>query len=169
METFNEVLYVFTQSDEFTIIINKCNNEIDKIKLLTESSSKISSKFIKEVIKISSLDKIDLLPNIAFDARIGMYNTLHEAFELILWRAYDCSINGISQAVYFCGNPGSKLVSLKNSNEKLKYLFENKLLPLSDHQAYGTLFKKNHNGYNKIEGPVINNIKNNMFPEVFEM
>ena len=35
-----------------------------------------------------------------FDCRMGVYESKEEAMSLILWRAYDCGVNGVSDAVY---------------------------------------------------------------------
>lgn len=207
-EAFKGVLYVFTQSDELTILVDKIrvpegivgtaqNGYVHehggrRDKLETLSSSKVATKFLKEVIKLGlvkevlGVNDIDRLPDISFDARIGTYDTLQEAFELILWRAYDCSVNGLSQAIYLCGIPGAKSNNTKNSNEKLRYLLENNLLPLSNHQAYGTIFRREYvdtkfinektkeehikrkRTYVQVSGPIIRNLKENLFPEVIE-
>jgi tRNA(His) 5'-end guanylyltransferase len=85
-------------------------------------------------------------PTITFDARIGVYDSLEEAFELVLWRAYDCSVNGISQTVHnnkFEGHTKQSTQQL-NQGEKLDLLNKHGLLPLRDHQAYGTLYVKTH-------------------------
>lgn len=85
-------------------------------------------------------------PTITFDARIGVYDSLEEAFELVLWRAYDCSVNGISQTVNnhkFEGHTKQSTQQL-NQGEKLDLLNKHGLLPLRDHQAYGTLFIKSY-------------------------
>jgi tRNA(His) 5'-end guanylyltransferase len=85
-------------------------------------------------------------PTITFDARIGVYDSLEEAFELVLWRAYDCSVNGISQTVHehtFDGHTKQSTQQL-NQGGKLDLLNKHGLLPLRDHQAYGTLYVKTH-------------------------
>lgn len=85
-------------------------------------------------------------PTITFDARIGVYDSLDEAFELVLWRAYDCSVNGVSQMVHnhkFEGHTKQSIQQL-NQGEKLDLLNKHGLLPLRDHQAYGTLYVKTH-------------------------
>lgn len=90
------------------------------------------------------------LPPITFDARIGVYDTIKEAFELVLWRAYDCSINGVSQAVHYAVHKNIFKGHTKQSTqqlhqgEKLDLLNKHGLLPLRDHQAYGTLYVKTY-------------------------
>ena len=36
----------------------------------------------------------------SFDCRMGSYGTREEAMAVVLWRAYDCGVNGVSDAVY---------------------------------------------------------------------
>ena len=50
-------------------------------------------------------ESIDFLAELAeiaphFDCRVGSYASWEEARALLLWRAYDCSVNGVSDAVY---------------------------------------------------------------------
>lgn len=200
----SRVLYVFTQSDEITILINKVvQPNTDTIqshdfsgrrdKLMTLICSYVTQVFNIEVIKLcmnmpNMTDNINLLPTIVFDARIGTYDTLLDAFELILWRAYDCSTNGLSSAVYFNSFNGitKKEQAKMNSNQKLQLLEHNNMLPLPNHQAYGTLLKRSiiavevvdkQTGLTKIVekkcyipvvGPIVKNIKDNKFPEIIE-
>ena len=194
-KSFCKVLYEFTQSDEITIVIDNVNYPSDgnyvhehggrKDKLITLASSRVSAKFTTEVIKLVASKKLDMLetleklPEMTFDARLGSYDTLEEAFELVSWRAYDCSVNGLSQAMYFLPDSRNK-VGL-NCTDKLKYLLEQNALPLTPHQAYGTFLKRNvelvefenkltgekHTKEKKVfvcvEGPVIRNLKENVF------
>ena len=207
---FQGVLYVFTQSDEITIIIDTAPKNKDgeymsdathefagrKDKLLTLASGLISSEFTKQIIQLIIRNNIDTnsqniqniinsLPKITFDARIGMYSTLSDAFELVLWRAYDCSVNGLSQAIYHCKLPNSKQYASKHCGDKIKFLSENKIFPLTNHQAYGTLLQKqtelcekinkkteevkykNMSVFYLLPGPVINRIKSNQLPEIY--
>ena len=89
----------------------------------------------------------------------------YQAKALVLWRAADCGVNGVTDAVYKSKIPGARkitggpalrlmfpapawpvvLVLLRPSagqatGEKLQWLLENNLLPLAPHQAYGSLF-----------------------------
>jgi len=76
------------------------------------------------------------LPILTFDSRMGVFKTAEDAFSLILWRVYDCGVNGLSSAVY---NLRKKSLS---SHEKIKYLSDNNLLPIPRDQAYGVLYSK---------------------------
>lgn len=199
------VLFVFTQSDEITILIENIKNESNSLnqneivhefggrkdKLISLTSSFISSVFTQEIFKICLEQNNNTIPQelllqmpvIIFDARIGVYDSLQDAFELILWRSYDCSVNGISQFVYnnydlFTGI-SKKEMEKKNTSEKLKIINDHKLLPLRDHQAYGYLIEKKYEDLEKINqktgekikvnkkvfreitGPIIKKIKDN--------
>jgi len=143
MEKFNAISG-FTQSDEITIIINKqvtdgathtFSGRRDKLETL--GASIISTHFVRELSKIKELpDNIDVL----FDARMAVWDTLEDAFEVILWRAYDCSVNGVSTAVANFGALPN--VRKDNTGAKLAWLVSNNKLPLDPHEAYGTLFVK---------------------------
>merc|ERR1712032_315383 len=75
-----------------------------------------------------------------FDCRVGCYDSWEEAQALLLWRAYDCGVNGVSDAVYQSSCPGAKKVMGEHKCAKLKWLHEVAAsLPLPTHQAYGTL------------------------------
>jgi len=85
-----------------------------------------------------------------FDCRIGCYNTQAEALSLILWRAYDCSINSVSDAVHHSRFPPSADPSIAPRNEvkrlgtssKLRWLAHHGALPLPGHQRDGSFFIK---------------------------
>mmetsp|Transcript_1398 Transcript_1398/g.1807 ORF Transcript_1398/g.1807 Transcript_1398/m.1807 type:complete len:364 (-) Transcript_1398:45-1136(-) len=155
----------FTQSDEMIIIIPPTNiiKNIQQphnrngriIKLATLSSGLVSSMFslklseicIKNNIPISKL--IDISPH--FDCRVASYNNYNEVIGILLWRGYDCSINGISDATYQNKKICPKNILMSNKNKKLKWLYENNKLPLHSHQAYGTCYvrvKRIKTGYN---------------------
>jgi tRNA(His) 5'-end guanylyltransferase len=193
---FSRVLYVFTQSDEITMVIDKVTQPLNanvevhdyagrRDKLISLVSSFISSTFTMELAKLcvernlQSMIDADL-PTIMFDARIGTYDSLSDAFELILWRAYDCSVNGVSQATYSRSFDGltRKQVSEMNTSQRLELLDRYNMLPLPDHQIYGTLIARisipvttcnqktlkttivQKKRSEPIPGPVIRNIKN---------
>ena len=160
IEHFN-ASFGFTQSDEVIIFIppsiNK-NGDLQEhyrngrvIKIASLAAGIASSKFMGSLtefcIKSNNIELIfeinKILPH--FDCRLGYYNSWEEAKSLLLWRAYDCSVNGISDAVHQ-SNDGKKIVK-ENTFNKIKWLYENSynkinisLLPR--HQAYGTLYRK---------------------------
>ncbi|KAI9327562.1 hypothetical protein BDR26DRAFT_952672 [Obelidium mucronatum] len=49
-----------------------------------------------------------LKPTVQFDARAAGWESLQDAFELILWRAQDCTVNGLSDAVHKSDLPEKK-------------------------------------------------------------
>jgi tRNA(His) 5'-end guanylyltransferase len=66
--------------------------------------------------------------NFTFDCRASIYDTLSDAFATILWRAYDCNINGISSGVFFSQPNDStrtprliKQQMLENTMQKIKW------------------------------------------------
>merc|ERR1712032_1066522 len=100
----------------------------------------------KKGVELDGLAQV--LPH--FDCRIGHYDSWAEARALLMWRAYDCSVNGVSDAVFHIPGSGKKVQSL-GRQEKIAWLFEKGLLPLPKHQAYGTVLvrvKRMIEGYN---------------------
>jgi len=97
-----------------------------------------------------------------FDCRLAHYGTREEAMSLILWRAHDCGVNGISDAVHHL--PGtSKIIKAQGSREKLQYLCEKGLLPLPAHQACGTYFvrvKRVIQGFNPKTNQAVKSLRN---------
>ncbi|CAL1139989.1 unnamed protein product [Cladocopium goreaui] len=75
-----------------------------------------------------------------FDCRAGLFDTEKEALSLILWRAYDCSVNCVQDACHLQGAPVEVVRS--DFGEKLRWLKDADLLPLKPHQAYGSMFVK---------------------------
>ena len=95
---------------------------------------------------LTKKDDFDLLEVMqcmpTFDCRVGTYDTKDQALSLIFWRAYDCGINAVSDAVYKSGIPGSKQLMKKSTQEKLPWLLKQGMLPLPDHQRDGTFLVK---------------------------
>lgn len=209
-------LYVFTQSDEITVIFDKArldkNGDLTKkpyrgrvFKYLTHAASVATFTFTKcllrKLLQMRESDETETaesessvyakgrlsksydammleLPEIVFDARIGIYSTLQDAFELILWRSYDCSVNGLSSAIH-CNvhSADKKQVMAMDSTGKLRYLASHGFLPLPDHQVYGSFyqlanverevinretgepFMKTCQSLTLVPGPVIKNVK----------
>lgn len=78
-----------------------------------------------------------------FDCRAASWESWEEAQSLLLWRAYDCSVNSVSDAVYHTkGVPNRNGVQKKGRRDKVEWLWERKLLPLPRHQAYGTVLAR---------------------------
>lgn len=140
--------YVYTQSDEITLIVapganplyeHRFNGKRDK--LVSESAALASVLFNRLFRESLMLDDEEPLPLITFDSRLGQWNSLREAFELILWRAYDCSVNSVSDAVHNLHKtiPINKHIMDACTKTKLLYLQQHGVLPLALHQAHGSL------------------------------
>lgn len=154
MQEFHGVLG-FTQSDEIVVLIKPTsvirgvrqvhfhNGRVQK--LTTLAASLATAKFIMELGQLCAsegkgLDGLaQVLPH--FDCRVGCYDSWEEARALLMWRAYDCSVNGVSDAVYHASGSG-KLIMGKSKVDKAEWLWKNGLLPLPRHQAYGHLVVK---------------------------
>ena len=150
----------YTQSDEMIVFVSPSNvvRGIQEehlfngriIKLCTLASSYVTSVFVSKLAKLNynNIDSIiDITPH--FDCRIASWDSWDDAYSLLLWRANDCAMNGVTDAVY---SYDKKLVKL-NRKQKLEWLHHNNLLPLPKHQAYGTIIKKEEReieGFNPI-------------------
>ena len=88
-----------------------------------------------------------------FDCRLGVYKTWVEARGLLLWRAHDCAINGVSDAVHYSLNNQPQQTNL-NTREKLKWLLGEGMLPLPRNQAYGVLMVRTKK-LKTIDSPVL--------------
>mmetsp|Transcript_44554 Transcript_44554/g.83621 ORF Transcript_44554/g.83621 Transcript_44554/m.83621 type:complete len:363 (+) Transcript_44554:38-1126(+) len=142
----------YTQSDEMIVFIAPTNIVRGErqphlrngrvTKLTSLAASFVTAHFIMQLAKKCTENQVGLedlshiLPH--FDCRVGNYASWDEAQALLLWRAYDCSVNGVSDAVYHTPGSGQKIQSL-GRQEKVAWLWEKGLLPLPKHQAYGTV------------------------------
>jgi hypothetical protein len=80
---------------------------------------------------------------IQFDCRAAEYLYEKDALELILWRANDGMINGVSDIVNrLLAIPDKKKIMNLSTRKKLEFLKQNDLLRFKNHQIYGTLLKK---------------------------
>lgn len=168
----------YTQSDEMTILIppasvargeqqpHKYNGRIAK--LCSLAAATVTAKFNFELMalchrkQIKNVNKLlgSSLPT--FDCRVGVYDSEQEALSLILWRAYDCGINAVSDAVYKSGIAGAKQVLRLPTEQKLPWLMKNNLLPLPAHQREGTLWvkrKRTGSATNKITGELVTYVR----------
>jgi len=154
MDEFHGVLG-FTQSDEMIVFLKPTNvirgerqvhfhnGRVQKIATL--AAGLVTAKFVMELGQLlategKGLDGLaQVLPH--FDCRVGHYESWEEARALLMWRAYDCSVNGVSDAVYHTQGSG-KEINGKGKIEKAEWLWKNGLLPLPKHQAYGHLLVK---------------------------
>jgi len=87
-------------------------------------------------------------PLVHFDCRIGAFDSEEEALALVLWRAQDCGVNGISDAVYHSETSGKNMKGA-HTGQKLQWLESQGKLPLHPHQAYGTLLIR---GLRRVQG-----------------
>lgn len=162
MYVFNSVqnaICCFCQSDEITVLvgpskINKdgkiCNiahnGRFQKYNSLPSSgvASAFSLSLVSSMLEANKFDKVQLITPVEFDSRIGQYDSFESAMQMILWRAYDCSVNGISSGIHLNEIPNKKLADRFNSSQKLEFLDSlNILTNMTDHQLYGTfLWKK---------------------------
>lgn len=134
--------YIHSHSDEITIIMKQPCLTTQKpeyiyagkyTKIVSVAAGIASSKFTQLI----GFNDVAL----AFDCRIGIWDSMKEAFSLILWRSYDAIINGVSDLVYHSGIKGCKEIVKKGTNEKLLWLEENKI-PIQKDRIYGLTFKR---------------------------
>jgi tRNA(His) 5'-end guanylyltransferase len=192
--------WAYTQSDEITLVIcpsidnplfqHHFGGRHDKLVSLSAAFASIESMKYLMLLNPSKIDVILHNVNILFDSRLAVWDNQRDAFQVILWRAYDCGINGISDTIHNLDNKKSRnllqtspegisTLIKQSTGEKLNYLNIEGLLPLRNHQAYGTLFqreKKLRKGFNPktllevecirsviehiSDGNIINKIKN---------
>jgi len=162
MEEFHG-LVGYTQSDELTVLIPPASVVRGEqhvhlrggrvIKLCTVAAGLVTAIFNARIARVC-LDKgiqPDEYMQSHFDCRLGHYSSWEEARAVLLWRAYDCSVNGLSDAVYHAGHEGSKKVVHQPMQVKLLWLAENKMLPLPPCQAKGSYLvrvRRRVEGYN---------------------
>lgn len=142
----------YTQSDELIVLIppanvirgvqqsHQYNGRIQK--LCSLAAATVSTKFNFKLMRLC-MDLGLQLPEehlATFDCRVGMCETQQQAVSLLLWRAYDCSVNGVSDAVFHCRGKieGAKKSMNLSTRRKLQWLNQHSLLPLHPHQRDGT-------------------------------
>uniref|UniRef100_A0A7S0ISQ3 tRNAHis guanylyltransferase catalytic domain-containing protein n=1 Tax=Calcidiscus leptoporus TaxID=127549 RepID=A0A7S0ISQ3_9EUKA len=174
MEHFHAALG-YTQSDEMVVFIpptsivrgeRQAHTRSGRVtKLTTLAASLVTALFLMElsqlcVSKGCGLDGLaSILPH--FDCRLGSYASWEEARALLLWRAYDCSVNGVSDAVHQIRGSGKQVQSL-GRREKIAWLWKQGHLPLPRHQAYGTVLakvKRAAEGHNPIKGTTVRTLR----------
>merc|ERR1719443_74292 len=132
----------YTQSDEMTILLpprrlNIAHQPVEHpmqgrvLKLCSQVASEVTAIFNYRILELARHKGLSWgvrdLPT--FDARLGSFDSADEAMMLILWRAYDCSVNGVSDAVHHTGQLGQH-IKVKHTAAKLQWLKDNGLLPL---------------------------------------
>lgn len=153
----------YTQSDEMTLLIPPANIVRGKqqphsrngrtVKTCTLAASYVTAIFNAKVHALCARLHIDIEPSQLpyFDCRLGHYDTKEAALLLIQWRAADCGVNGVSDAVHHNKSLGAKKVARLATGQKLQWLLEQGCLPLPPHQSRGTYFarvKRRHRGVN---------------------
>ena len=144
----------FCQSDEITILVGPVrigkSGERGNLsdngrfqKYISHPASLVSSSFVISLINTlvnkSLVNLISSVKPVEFDARIAQYDSFESAMQLILWRSYDCSVNGISSGIHLNKFPNKSELNKLNSTGKLRFLQENGILDtMTDHQLYGT-------------------------------
>lgn len=150
----------FTQSDEMTVLIapanivrgvQQChpyNGRIQKLCSLAAATATAHFNAALMQIYLETQEGMSSIVNdngalATFDCRVGMYDSKDEAMSLLLWRAYDAGVNGVSDAVHHLkGFPERKQITKLPTGEKLIWLLEKSLLPLKRHQREGTYYVK---------------------------
>jgi len=165
MEKFGAVIG-YSQSDEMTLLVppRRVIRGVQEVhmysgrvvKLCTLAAAHVTALFNLRVLDIARGEGVAWSPKDlpTFDCRLGSFASADAALSLVLWRAYDCGTNGVSDAVYHTKGAG-KEVNGANTLTKLRWLKGQGLLPLARHQAHGSLFAKvsrRHDGVNKATG-----------------
>lgn len=146
----------YTQSDEMTIIIPPASvvrgeqqphlNGGRVLKICTHAAAHVTARFNYKIQLICEAKGLPMEERLlaTFDCRLGHYGTLDEALSLLLWRAQDCGVNGVADAVHHCRGmlEGAKQATEQGTGDKLKWLAEKGRLPLLQHQAHGSFFVK---------------------------
>jgi len=151
----------FTQSDELTVLIapqnvsdrtgsrspHPYNGRVQK--LCSLAASIVTARFNFGLLRICvRADKPAPEDGFlaTFDCRVGAYDTQREAVSVLLWRAYDSGVNGVSDAVHQQKgkqrHDSLKGVMKCTTNEKLIWLHRHGLLPLPRHQREGSYYVK---------------------------
>ncbi len=142
----------YTQSDEMVIFVpptNVVHGERQPhwrngrvIKTITLAAGYVTTQFVMKFAVACIAKGVDLAElqtcHPHFDCRLAVYDSWEDARALLMWRANDCSVNGVSDAVHHTPGSGSAVKKLATS-PKLEWLWKNNHLPLPPHQAYGTL------------------------------
>lgn len=141
-------VYAYVHSDEVTLLISphisrktkqfvphQYKGRHDKlVTLISGFATQYWNRYVAQRMDCTEPD----LPDILFDARIGVYPRYKDAFSLLLWRSYDCSVNSISTTFYLNHLPGS--LENVSTKQRISILKRNGILDtMTPHQKYGTL------------------------------
>ena len=146
--------WAFTQSDEISLCVPPAPELRGvqhphmyagrRLKLCTLAASLCTGVFLQQ---FPELAQVGTTSPPCFDCRLGVFESLVQAQGLLMWRAHDCHVNGISDAIHGF----NKSLSGDSTANKLKWLEANDYLPLPSHQRYGTWF------YRTLEEKVVQN------------
>lgn len=157
VKELSNVAYAYTQSDEITLLFTPMPfNEKSQThephmysgrrdKLLTLCSSLATQRFHRNMLLHGGVELMDSLPLAVFDARLGVYSSLEDAFELVLWRSYDSSVNAVSTTLHLepLAHVSKKDMNKMNTVQKLVLLYEaGRMEGMTHHQRYGTLLQR---------------------------
>lgn len=151
METFHGTLG-YSQSDEMTVLLRGTRvirgeqqphiygGRVQKLcSIAASTATAVFNHRFWELAASAGLRLGEEVPLAHFDCRVGVFDAEEEALALVLWRAQDCGVNGVSDAVFHTQGTGKQLRS-SGTGEKLVWLAAAGRLPLHRHQAYGSLF-----------------------------
>lgn len=141
----------FTQSDEITLVVAPSDNPNyqhlwggKRDKIISDAAGLASLTMTMEIQKAAT-GASAIIP-IQFDARLAIWPSIRKACDLIMWRAHDVGINGVSDAVHQLDHidllktgMSRKVAAGLHTDARLEVLAKLDLLPLPEHQAYGTL------------------------------
>lgn len=149
----------YTQSDEITLILHSTRvirgeQQVHLYggrvqKLCSIAASTATAVFNNRLVKLAAVSGGAAaagnaqLPLALFDCRVGTFDSEDEALSLLFWRAQDCGINGVSDAVHHLSG-SDKQMKGSNTGQKLAWLATQGQLPLHPHQAHGSLFLRRH-------------------------
>lgn len=145
----------YTQSDELTVFVpptnliqgqHQAHERKGRVTKLTTLAAGFATACFNAQLALACTARGVPIEELAavlphFDCRMGNYASWEEAQGLLLWRAYDCSVNGASDAVHQIKGSGRAVQSF-GTREKIAWLASHGRLPLPAHQAYGTLLTR---------------------------
>lgn len=157
MEFFH-ARYGYTQSDEITVLLAPATKAAGSArqphpfggrtqKLCSLAAATVSTVFCAELQSVCRERDLPDQDRAVFDCRVARYATRDEAAAVLVWRAYDCAVNGVSDAIYAARNdkvPGATDLVPQSTAAKLAWLAaqQTQRLPLPVHQQVGTYLVK---------------------------
>jgi len=143
--------FAYTHSDEMTVILAPRRELPDGEhidfpykgrvqKWVSIAASVATALFNRRLMRLAAERGVQLDEDLIahFDCHVGSFDTEEEATALLVWRAYDCSVNCAHDACCHTGAPPAVLGD--HFAVKLRWLQEAGRLPMEAHQAYGAFF-----------------------------